>query len=487
MVNRTSKTSVVSWTSSRTSVVNRIGRTSRFTLPVLILILGVTVSCLHAQQVTAGYQPKTRLLFILDASNSMAGPWEGDRKFDIARQILMDMVDSLDGTANVEMALRMYGHQSPVPPQDCNDTKLEVPFGPNNASRIRQKLQNVNPKGTTPIAHSLELAPDDFPSCSNCRNIILLITDGVEACDGDPCEVSLRLQKEGIVLRPFVIGLGNDPGFKETFNCIGEYYDAPSADQFREVLDVVITQALNETSVQVNLLDSRQRPAETDVNMVFYDRLSGSIRYNLIHTLNSRGNPDTLALDHLSTYRVLAQTIPPVTADSVRLVTGRHNTIGMDAPQGYLVVKTSRGQAYDNEKILVKKASDPATINIQRMNIPAKYIVGRYDLEVPIYPLMLVKDVEIQQSYTTTVEIPAPGYVTFRALQPGSGALYQISGEGEQVWVMNLRDTSKSQGYYLQPGSYRVVFRRADMNSSTYSVIRDFRVDSGDNETIELD
>jgi Ca-activated chloride channel family protein len=284
-----------------------------------------------------------------------------------------------------------------------------------------------------------------------------------------------------------VIGLGNDPGFKETFNCIGEYYDAPSAEQFREALDVVITQALNETSVQVNLLDSQNRPTETDVNMVFYDRLSGLIRYNLIHTLNSRGNPDTLALDHLSTYRVLAQTIPPVTADSVRLVTGRHNTIGIDAPQGYLVVKTSRGQAYDNEKILVKKANDPVTINVQKMNTPSKYIVGSYDLEVPIYPLMLIEDVEIRQSYTTTVEIPAPGYVTFRAQQPGSGAVYQVSSEGEQVWVMNLRENSKSQGYFLQPGSYRVVFRRADLSSSSYSVIRDFRVDSGDNETVEFD
>jgi len=451
-----------------------------------MLMMWFSACGLQAQHISAGYQPKSRLLFILDASNSMAGPWEGDRKFDIARRILMDMVDSLEGNPNVEMALRMYGHQSPVPPQDCNDTKLEVPFGPNNASRIRKELQNVNPKGTTPIAHSLELAPGDFPPCSNCRNIILLITDGVEACDGDPCEVSLRLQKEGIILRPFVIGLGDDPGFRETFNCIGEYHDAPSAKQFREALKVVITQALNETSVQVNLLDSGQRATETDVNMVFYDRLSGVIRYNLIHTLNGRGQPDTLTLDHLSTYRVVAQTIPPVSADSVKLITGRHNTIGLDAPQGYLVVKTSRGESYGNEKILVKKANDPATINIQKMGNMHKYIVGKYDLEIPIYPLMIVEDVEIRQSYTTTVEIPAPGFVTFRAQQPGAGAIYQLTEEGKQVWVLNLGLNTRSQGYYLQPGSYRVVFRRSDLRSSSYSEVRDFDVDPGSSETIEF-
>ncbi len=148
------------------------------------------------------------------------------------------MVDSLENLDNVEMALRIYGHQSPVPPQDCSDTKLEVPFGPNNASRIRQKLRFISPKGTTPIAHSLELAAGDFPPCSKCRNIIILLTDGVEACDGDPCEVSIELQKRGIALRPFVIGIGNDPGFKETFECLGTYYDAPSQDQFRARVQV---------------------------------------------------------------------------------------------------------------------------------------------------------------------------------------------------------------------------------------------------------
>ncbi|MCK5136522.1 MAG: VWA domain-containing protein [Bacteroidales bacterium] len=456
-------------------------------IPALLMLTALLFTpVLQAQEVTTGYKPKSRILFIFDASNSMAGQWDGARKIDIAREILEDMVDSLEQMSNVEMALRIYGHQSPVPPQDCNDTKLEVPFGPNNASRIRQKLRFINPKGTTPIAYSLELAPDDFPPCGNCRNIILLITDGVEACEGDPCAVSLRLQKKGIILRPFVIGIGTDPGFRETFNCIGEYYNAPNKKQFREALKVVIAQALNATSVQVNLLDTKQRPTETDVNVVFYDRFSDVIRYNMIHTINSKGNPDTLSLDHLSTYNVKVQTIPPVTIDSIRLVTGRHNTIGIDAPQGYLHVRTSRGKAYDNEKILVKKANDPRTINIQEMGNVGKYIVGAYDLEIPIYPLMMVEDVEILQSYTTTVEIPAPGYVTFTALQPGAGTLYQLTPEGDQVWVMNLQENRKTQGYYLQPGSYRVVFRRADLRSTSFSLVRDLEVDSGSSETVKF-
>jgi len=456
------------------------------TIMCLLALVAAPALQVMSQQQSTGYTPLSRILFIFDASNSMAGQWGGERKIDIAREILTDMVDSLEQMPDVQMALRIYGHQSPVPPQDCNDTKLEVPFSPNNTSRIRQKLRFINPKGTTPIAHSLAMSVDDFPPCSNCRNIIILITDGVEACEGDPCAVSLELQKRGIILRPFVIGIGTDPGFTETFNCIGEYYDAPDKYRFREALEVVITQALNTTSAQVNLLDSEQRPTETDVNVVFFDRFSGVVRYNMIHTLNAKGNPDTLTLDHLSTYRVRAQTIPPVTLDSVKLVTGRHNTIGLDTPQGFLMVRTRRGRAYDEEKMLVRKANDHRTINVQKMGDLGKYIIGKYDLEIPIYPLMTVEDVEIRQSYTTTVEIPEPGHVTFAARQPGSGALYQMNPAGEQAWVMNLAENKNVQGYFLQPGSYRVIFRRADLKSTDLTVVKDFDVSSGSAITLNF-
>jgi Ca-activated chloride channel family protein len=206
----------------------------------------------------------------------------------------------------------------------------------------------------------------------------------------------------------------------------------------------------------------------------------------MIHTLNAKGNPDTLSLDHLSTYRVIAQTIPPVKLDSVKLITGRHNTIGMDAPQGYLLVRTSHGKAYDKEKILVRRAGEHTTLNIQEMGNLGKYLVGSYDLEIPIYPLMIVEDVEIRQSYTTTVEIPVPGYVTFASKQPGSGALYQLSPGGDQRWVMNLPEKKKVQGFYLQPGSYRVIFRRADLKSTDLTVVKDFNVNSGTSITLNF-
>ena len=160
-------------------------------------------------------KPVTRILFVFDGSRSMYGMWGKDSKFNIARDILIHMVDSLQTVDNVELALRIYGHQSQFPPQDCNDTKLEVPFGVKNGNLIKQKLYSIIPKGTTPIARSLEQSAKDFTDCQNCQNIIILITDGIEECSGDPCLVSQALQKKGIILKPFIIGIDIDSKLKK--------------------------------------------------------------------------------------------------------------------------------------------------------------------------------------------------------------------------------------------------------------------------------
>jgi len=139
---------------------------------------------------------------------------------------------------------------------------------------------------------------------------VILITDGIEECGGDPCAVSLDLQKKGIVLKPFIIGIGKN--FRDQFECVGTYFDASNETQFRNALNIIISRSLNPTSVQVNLLDAYGKPTETNVNMTFYDHLSGLPKYNFIHSFNNKGLPDTLDIDPLITYDIVVHTIPPV-------------------------------------------------------------------------------------------------------------------------------------------------------------------------------
>ena len=83
--------------------------------------------------------PLTRILFVLDDSQSMYGRWQSDMKISIARKLLTNLLDSLKTVKNMELALRVYGHQYSFPPQVCTDTKLIVPFAPGNIPKIQPR------------------------------------------------------------------------------------------------------------------------------------------------------------------------------------------------------------------------------------------------------------------------------------------------------------------------------------------------------------
>lgn len=426
----------------------------------------------------------THILFVFDASQSMYGMWQNSTKFDIATRLFSDLLDSLKTVKDLEVALRMYGHQKQYPPQDCDDTRLEVPFAKDNIPRIQHVLKTIRPKGTTPIAFSLLQAANDFPACDHCRNIIILITDGIEECGGDPCAASITLQQQGIILKPFIVGIGKD--FREQFECVGTYFDASNEKEFRNALNIIIRRALNPTSVQVNLLDAYGEPTETNVNMTFYDNNTGRIRYNYIHSLNNKGLPDTLEIDPLVTYDIVVHTIPPVRKDSVKITSGKHNVIGIDAPQGYLAFKASGNATLKYLPCLIHQAGRTEILNVQQFDQVEKYLTGKYEADILCLPRITVKDIEVTERHTTTVEIPVPGIAVIETSTNGYGSLYLEDGKS-LVWLYNLKDTPQHQEtLYLQPGNYRVVFRSKYSNRASYSVEKAFRVEGGQTTNVKL-
>ena len=326
--------------------------------PILFLSLLFLIAPAYGQARKEPEKPKpvTRILFVFDASQSMFGRWQSDTKFNIATRLFSALLDSLRNTTDLELALRVYGHQKPFPPQDCSDSRLEVPFARDNTARIKHVLKIISPSGTTPIAYSLSLAAKDFTPCDHCRNVIILITDGLEECGGDPCAVSAQLQEKGISLKPFIVGIGKN--FKDQFDCVGTYFDASNEKEFANALKVIISRTLNPTTMQVNLLDQQHNPTETNVAMTFYDNKSGLIKYNFIHSLNAKGLPDTLDVDPLVSYDVVVHTIPPVRKDSVKLTPGKHTVVGIDAPQGYLTFKASGNATLKYLPCIIRKDSE---------------------------------------------------------------------------------------------------------------------------------
>jgi Ca-activated chloride channel family protein len=451
-------------------------------LRTFLLSLGLlSVGALNGQRsAPAAAGQKIRILLIFDFSNSMFGLWESDSKFNIARKLVSTMVDSLSRQPSVELALRCYGHQKKYPPQDCDDTKLEVPFGKDNGWLIKQKLTKLSPSGTTPIARSLEACAADFPDKA-ARNMVMLITDGKEECGGDPCAVSAALQSKGIILRPFIVGVGNlETDIKSSFNCIGNFYDASTELSFKQVIQIIITQLLNATTSQVNLLDQSGKPTETDVAMTFYDQPGGKQRYNFVHTMNNKGFPDTLRIDHLNTYRLVVHTIPPVEKKDIRLNPGKHNIIAVDAPQGYLKLQggTMEASLLRDVPCIIRKDGENTTLHVQTFRETSKLICGTYDLEILCLPRVLIQDVKISQSTTTTVKIEEPGTVNFLLGSAGVTAVFSENGS-QLTWVCNLSENVSQEVIRLQPGRYKAVYRSKGAKETLFSLERSFQVSPG--------
>jgi Ca-activated chloride channel family protein len=350
---------------------------------------------------------------------------------------------------------------------------------------MKKRMETIVPKGTTPIAYTLEQCGNDFPPTSaNVRNIIILITDGIEECGGDPCAVSLALQAKGIVLKPFVLGIGLEGNF-ESLNCIGKMYDITSEASFTTVLNIVVSQALNNTTCQVNLLNNQGKPLETDVSMTFYDQTSGAIRYSYMHTMNDRGVPDTVILDPLSTYKLVVHTIPAVVKENITITPGIHNIIAVDAPQGFLNLQVAGVNNYDRLQAVVRKKGEMNTLVLQDFGTTQKYITGKYDLEIMTLPRIYMNNVDISQSKTTTIQIPQAGNVSVFKPAEGTGQVF-LEEKNTLTWVCNLNDKLTNETLVLQPGNYRIVFRTKSAKETIYTTERKFKVDPGGSTTVKL-
>ena len=428
----------------------------------------------------------TRILFILDASNSMNARWGAQTRIDAAKDLLAKTVDDLRDVPNLEIGLRVYGHQSPITAtyQDCNDTKLEVPFASDNFSRVKSRVKSIQAKGTTPIARSLEAAAGDFPDNTS-RNVIILITDGLEACDNDPCVIAKKLKDKGVNVTPFVIGLGMDLSYLEKFRCIGEYEDAETRESFEKVLQNVVQKALLNTTVQINLNDVSGAPKETDVTMFLYEAGTTNLKYTFTHTINRFGNPDTLIIDPALNYDLVVNTTPRVEKKDIHIQRNTHNTIEVDAPQGYIRLRYINAAKPYQIDARIMQNDDPATLNVQKIGSKDKYIVGTYNVEILTLPRTYVT-VNVEQSSIADINIKAPGFFKYSGINRITGQIFMKNDNGTWDWVTNLEDGSRNGQVQLQPGQYRMVYRQKDLKSSTYTMQNDFRINSNSTTTIKL-
>lgn len=455
-------------------------------------ILGCLVLLLGAIQTSAqikyqGPAKKSRVLFLLDCSGSMLAPWENNEtRIVAAKRVLSKYIDSLKVNKNLELAFRVYGHQFERKLNNCEDTKLEVPFAPGNHAAIIAKLNGLSPKGTTPISYSLLQAAKDFPQDPTFRNVVIVITDGLESCNRDPCAVSIELQKKHIFLKPFIIGLGPFQDYGNAFDCMGQYFNASNTTEFTKALDKAMNQSLGKTTISVNLLDVNDLPKETNVNMTFLNRVTGEVVYDFVHFLNAKGQPDTLSIDPVISYDIKINTLPAVVKENVYLEGGRHNIVNVKCPQGNLVAQfPTPVTEYKNPQMVVKPLGKNQTLISQKIGLIHRYLVGQYDVEIMTLP-RIQKTVTIRQSETTRISIPSPGLLSIANDMEGFGSIYVQKDNGEFEWIYNFENDIAKTNLPLQPGKYKVVFRAKKAVSSKLTDVQYFQIVSGKSTNLTL-
>ncbi|WP_319522573.1 VWA domain-containing protein [uncultured Desulfosarcina sp.] len=180
------------------------------------------------------------IVFILDASGSMWGQVEGTAKIAIAKEVLTGLVQELPDDATV--GLVAYGHRRKG---DCDDVEELIPLGRLDKEKMIAKIQALSPKGKTPISRSVRLTADRLKGLED-ETTIILVSDGKETCDPDPCGLVKDLKASGIKFVMHVIGFDVTEEEREQLECManaggGNYYTAGNAGEFlaaaREVVE----------------------------------------------------------------------------------------------------------------------------------------------------------------------------------------------------------------------------------------------------------
>lgn len=156
-------------------------------------------------------------LLVYDASGSMWGELPGGAtKVEVAREVIGDFFQSRDHTS--PLGVVAYGHNRRG---DCNDIEVIAPVAVHDAGTLTARLKQINPVGMTPLTDALARAATLIPATAEAADIIL-VTDGLETCDADPCALAARLAAEGIRIRAHVVGFGLTEAEAEVMSCVAD-------------------------------------------------------------------------------------------------------------------------------------------------------------------------------------------------------------------------------------------------------------------------
>jgi Ca-activated chloride channel homolog len=178
-----------------------------------------------------------RVILVLDASGSMWGQIGGATKMEIAKDVVGRIIGKWnDGD---ELGLVAYGHREKG---SCSDIETLIEPGPLDATRYAAAVNGLSPKGKTPMTQSIRQAAEALKFTEKSATVIL-VSDGIETCDPDPCAVAAELERLGVGLTVHTVGFGlDDKAAVKQLACLAEATGgisilAENAEELKTALD----------------------------------------------------------------------------------------------------------------------------------------------------------------------------------------------------------------------------------------------------------
>jgi len=180
-----------------------------------------------------------RTIVVLDASGSMWGQIDGKPKVEIARETLKNVLQTIP--SDMELGLMAYGHREKG---SCEDIELVVPPATGTGAAIAAAAAGMKFLGKTPLSAAVRKAAQDLKYTEN-KATVILITDGLETCNADPCAIGKELEQAGIDFTAHVVGFGLTAEEGKKVACLaentgGKYIQASDAKALEEALKVTV-------------------------------------------------------------------------------------------------------------------------------------------------------------------------------------------------------------------------------------------------------
>ena len=203
-------------------------------------LLTFILMAMTSTSVVAQDHPNT--ILVLDGSGSMWGQIDGVAKIGIAQEVVGGLLDNFPPDQG--LGLTVYGHRERG---NCVDIETVVAPNVGTSNAIADAVSNIQPLGKTPMTDAVIAAAQALRYTEDSATVIL-ISDGVETCNPDPCAAARLLEETGIDFTAHVIGfdVGSDADALMQMQCIaeetgGQFLTADNADQLSEALTTVVT------------------------------------------------------------------------------------------------------------------------------------------------------------------------------------------------------------------------------------------------------